>query len=154
MKEIVTFFLSGKEYGVEVNGMQGIENYKEYSPASDLPECIPGFVSIRDEMLPVLDMKKKLVLPQTPVTGGTKYVVLRLKQGKLAFVADGVSRIIQADGDGIQDFPAIMQSKATSYADFIVNHEGHLILTINPEGLLTKEEWGQIEKVLESRSEE
>ncbi len=154
MREIVTFFLSGKEYGVEVSGMQGIENYKEYSKASDLPECILGFVSVRDETIPVLDIKKKLVLPETPITEGTKYVVIRTQQGKLAFVADGVSQIIQEDGDGIQDFPAIMQTKATSYVDFVVNHKDHLILTINPEGLLTKEEWEQIEKVLESRSEE
>ena len=32
MKEVVTFFLSGKEYGADVSKIQGIENYVERSP--------------------------------------------------------------------------------------------------------------------------
>ena len=154
MKEVVTFFLSGKEYGVEVSRMQGIENYGEVSGASDVPENFLGLACIRDEIIPVLDIKKKLVLPPVPVTGETKYVVIRTEKGKLAFVVDGVSRILQADGDEVQDFPALVQTKATSYGDFVVNHEGRLILAINPEGLLTAEEWKKIEEVLKSRSEE
>ena len=31
MKEVVTFFLSGKEYGADVSKIQGIENYVEYA---------------------------------------------------------------------------------------------------------------------------
>ena len=154
MKEVVTFYLSGKEYGVEVSRMQGIEKYDEVLKEADIPDGFLGFTSIRDEIIPVLDIKKKLVLPPVPVTGETKYVVLRIKQGKLAFVVDGVSRILQADGNAVQDFPALVQTKATSYADFVVNHEGHLILAINPEGLLTDEEWQKIEQVMESRSAE
>ena len=30
MKEVVTFFLSGKEYGADVSEIQGIENYVEW----------------------------------------------------------------------------------------------------------------------------
>ena len=154
MKEVVTFFLSGKEYGVEVSRIQGIENYGEISGASEVPENFLGIACIRDEMIPVLDIKKKLVLPPVPVTGETKYVVLRTEKRKLAFVIDGVSRILQAEGDAVQDFPALVQTKSTAYGDFVVNHEGHLILAINPEGLLTAEEWQKIEEVLKSKSEE
>lgn len=154
MKEVVTFFLSGKEYGAEVNWMQGLENFREMSSAADMPECFLGLVSVRDEIIPVLDIRKKLILPPVPVTEDTKYIVLRMKQGKLAFIVDGVSQILQADGSEVQDFPALLQTKSTSYVDFVVNHNGHLILVINPEGLVTDEEWQKIQKVLESRSEE
>lgn len=154
MKEVVTFFLSGKEYGVEVSRMQGIENYEEMAAATDLPECLAGIVSIRDELVPVVDIKKKLVLPPVAVTGETKYLVLFARRGKLAFVADGVSRIIQVDDDALQDFPSLMQTERTSYVDFVVQKEGHLILAIDPEGLLTEEEWSDIENVLEDRRKE
>lgn len=152
MKEVVTFFLSGKEYGVEVSRMQGIENYEEMTTAADMPDCLEGIVNIRDEMIPVLDIKKRLVLPPAAVTGDTKYLVIFAKRGKLAFVADGVSRIIQVNDDDLQDFPSLMQTERTSYVDFVVKHEGHLVLAIDPEGLLTEEEWGDIENILEDRN--
>lgn len=151
MKEVVTFFLSGKEYGVEVSRMQGIENYEEMTAAADLPDCLAGIVSIRDELVPVVDIKKRLVLPPVAVTGETKYLVLFAKRGKIAFVADGVSRILQAEDDDLKDFPSLMQTDRTSYVDFVVQHEGRLILAMDPEGLLTEEEWGEVENVLEDR---
>ena len=154
MKEVVTFFLSGKEYGVEVSRMQGIENYVEVSRTADIPDGFLGVTCIRDEMIPVLDIRKKLVLPPVPVTGETKYMVLRAEQGKMAFLVDGVSKILQVDGDAVQDFPALVQTKSTSYADFVVRHEGHLILAINPEGLLTAEEWQKMKQVLEKEKNE
>ena len=113
-----------------------------------------GIVSIRDEWVPLLNLKKKLVLPPVPVTGETKYLVFQLPQGKAAVLVDGVSNIIQADGDEIQDFPALVHTKKTAYADFVVNHKGRLILSINPGSLLTKEEWQEVDKVLKSKSEE
>ncbi len=154
MKEIVTFFLSGKEYGVEVGRMQGIENYEEMSGKADVPEGFMGIACVRDEMIPVLDIKKKLVLPPVPVTGETKYVVLQSQRGKLAFVADGISHILQAEGDEVQDFPDLLRTKEVSYGDFVVNHEGHLILVINPEGLLTSDDWKKMEEVLKKKKDD
>lgn len=75
MKEVVTFFLSGKEYGADVSEIQGIENYVEYAKEPGLSDGFLGIVSIRDEWVPLLNLKKKLVLPPVPVTGETKYLV-------------------------------------------------------------------------------
>lgn len=154
MKEVVTFFLSGKKYSVDVSWLQGIENYKEVSPVSGMPDFLLGTAVIRDEIIPVLDIKKRLVLPVVPVTKETKYLVFGTKSGKLAVVADGVSGIVQADGGGLQDCPELVHTKATSYVDFVVNHEGVLVLAINPEGLLVKEEWDEVDKMLKGMSEE
>ena len=46
MKEVVTFFLSGKEYGADVSEIQGIENYVEYAKEPGLSDGFLGIVSI------------------------------------------------------------------------------------------------------------
>lgn len=149
MKEIVTFYLSGKKYGVKVEQMQGIENYTEMAQAPDMPECLQGIISVRKEVIPVVDIKRQLVLPSTAVTQNTKYLVLRTSRGKLAIMADGVSKIVKAEGEEIQDFPVLIQTEATSYVEFIVKSEGQLILVINSEGIISADDWGAIQKVLE-----
>lgn len=70
MKEVVTFFLSGKEYGADVSEIQGIENYVEYAKEPGLSDGFLGIVSIRDEWVPLLNLKKKLVLPPVPRNRG------------------------------------------------------------------------------------
>ena len=53
MKEVVTFFLSGKEYGADVSEIQGIENYVEYAKEPGLSDGFLGMVSIREEWVPL-----------------------------------------------------------------------------------------------------
>lgn len=149
MKEIVTIYLSGKKYGVEVCQMQGIENFTEMTLAPDMPDCMQGVITVRKETIPVVDIKKQFVLPAAEITQNTKYLVLRTSQGKMAVVADGVAKILKVEEEDVQDFPAIVQTKATSYVKFIVKSEGQLILVINTDAILSAEDWGAIQKVLE-----
>lgn len=149
MKEIVTFYLCGKKYGVEVSQMQGIENDTELSQTPDMPDCLQGFVSVRGEVIPVVDIKKRLALPAVSATADTKLLVLRTSYGKLAFVADSVSKMVRVEGEEIQSFPPLMQTEETSYVDFIVKNEGALILVINSNRIISKEESEAIQKVLD-----
>ena len=61
MKEVVTFFLSGKEYGADVSEIQGIENYVEYAKEPGLSDGFLGIVSIRDEWVPLLKLKHQIL---------------------------------------------------------------------------------------------
>ena len=88
MKEIIVFFLSDKEYGIEISGMQSLENYREIQHASDLPDGMNGLVQIRDDIYPVYDMKQKFCLPAKEVTEDTKILLLRTHAGKVAIVVD------------------------------------------------------------------
>lgn len=154
MKEVVTFFLSGKKYGVEVSRLQGLENYQELSPVEDMPDFLLGVIEVRDEIIPVMNIKKRLVLPNVEVSKETKYLVFRMERGKFAIMADGVAEIMRVEGNELQDFPALMSTEATSYVDFVASQGGQLVLVVKPEGLLTEEEWGKVEKMLEGIREE
>ena len=149
MKEIVVFFLSGKEYGVEIGGMQGFENYVPMTEVSDPDGKMLGVVSIRGEMVPIINIKKCLVLPPAGVTEDTKYVILRTSNGKVGFVVDGVSQILRIEGDDIQECPRLLQGKETKYVDFIARNGMNLVLVINPEGILTEKEWKNIRNMIQ-----
>ncbi len=48
----------------------------------------------------------------------------------------------------MQNFPALLQTDDTSYAEFIIKSGGTLILTMNPEKFLEDAEWKEIQKAL------
>lgn len=43
MKEIVSIFLCGKMYGVDIENIQGIENYTDVIRTGGEPGCLDGF---------------------------------------------------------------------------------------------------------------
>lgn len=149
MKEIVTFFLSGRQYGVEIGNMQGIENFANMTHTPDMPECLQGIVVIRNELIPVVDIRRRMTLPVMENTKENKFVLLRSSKGKLAIVVDEVAQIAKAEDQEIQPFPALLMSEATSYADYIVKNKNQLVLVLNPNKILTEEEWADVKKVLE-----
>lgn len=154
MKEIVSFFLCGKLYGVDVSDVNGIELYSDVVKTGCETENIMGIADIREEKIPVIDIRKRLILPQTPVTMDTRIIIFRTKHGKLACVADGVPGIIQAEGNDVQEFPTLMQDKKTAYSDCVVKNGNELIIVLNPDKMLTEEEWQAAEKMLKELAED
>ena len=149
MKEIVTFFLSGRQYGVEVGNMQGIENFVDMTHTPQMPECLQGIVVIRNEMIPVINIRRRMTLPAMENTKQMKFVLLRSNKGKLAIIVDDVAQIVKSEDQEVQPFPALLKSEATSYADYIVKNKNQLVLVLNPNKILTEEEWAEVQKVLE-----
>lgn len=152
MKEIIVFFISGKEYGIEISGMQSLENYREITPFPEAPECILGTVTIRDEIYPVFDIKAKLtsvrsVLSAESVTEDTKIILLRTKVGNMACVADRVGKVFRAEGENVQPFPQVARTKDTDYIDFVAKRNNELIVVVDPNTLLTPEESERISKI-------
>ncbi len=154
MKEIIAFFISGKEYGIEISGMQSLENYQDVVPFPGAPDCILGTVKIRDEVYPVYDIKAKFMLPASEITDETKIILLRTNVGSLACVVDNVGKVFRAEGDDVQPFPNVARSQETEYIDFIVRRDGELIVVIDPNALLTADESEEIHKVDFSDKEE
>lgn len=147
MKEVIVFFISGKEYGIEISGMQSLENYRDIVPFPGAPDCILGTVKIRDEIYPVYDIKAKFCLPAAEVTENTKILLLRTNVGNLACVVDNVGKVFRAEGEDVQPFPSVARSEDTDYIDFIARRQNELIVVINPNTLLTSEESECVSKI-------
>ena len=153
MKEIVTFFISGREYGIEISGMQSLESYQEIRPLSEAPECILGTIVVRDEVYPVFDIRAKLNLPAAVMTKDTKILLLRTSKRGIACMVDSVEKVFQAEGENIQIFPREARTEGTDYIDFIARRDNELIVVINPDALLSEEDFDLIERSEEHTSE-
>ena len=149
IKEIVQFFLSGKKYAVELQSMQGIENYSPMTNVMDSGAKMKGVVTIRGELIPVINIGVCLSIQPSPVTQNTKYVLLRTLYGTMAIVADDVGDISRLSEDEVRECPSIVQAEGTGYVNFVARDGKSLVLVINPDNLLTKEEWEGIRSSME-----
>lgn len=146
MKEIVSIFLCGKMYGVDIENIQGIENYTDVVRTGGEPACLDGFVVIRETQIPLINLRQKLVLPPVPVTEETKILIFMTDHGPAGAVVDGVQDILRVEGADIQQFPPLMQTKQTDYVDYVAKSSKGLIVVMNPTHLLNEEEWGGVDQ--------
>lgn len=147
MKEVIVFFIGDKEYGIEISGMQSLENYQEIAPFSGAPECILGTVIIRNIVYPVYNIKAKFSLPLTEATEDTKILLLKTNAGTVACVVDSVGKVFRAEGDNVQPFPKVARTEGTEFIDFIAKRNNELIVVIDPNAMVTEEEAKEISKI-------
>jgi hypothetical protein len=65
---LVTFHLDAEEYGVDIGRVQEIIRVGHITGVPNSPEFIRGVINLRGKIIPVIDLRKRMALPDATVT--------------------------------------------------------------------------------------
>ncbi len=155
MKEVVCFYLKGREFGVDVSQMRTIANETTLMPREGLPSFVKGIVDIHGEQIPLVDYEQILKIPDTQKRNELRYVVLNVPCGAFAIECDGVSEIVNVEDSSVQGVPGFFNQDGTNYADCVIQKKNKaLVVVMNPAGMLTKEQSSELKKIIDELEEE
>ena len=156
MKEVVCFFLKGREFGVDVSQMKTIVHKSEPKPREGLPEFVKGIVDVHGEQIPLVDAERLLSIPEgRGVSKEKKNVVFNSGCGDFAMECDGISEIVTVEDSSVQGIPGFFDKTETSYADCVIQKKNRaLVLVMNPDRLLTKVQCDALSKLIHEIEEE
>ena len=66
--QVVAFKLRDEEYGISILNVQEIRNLTDITRVPFAADFIKGVINLRGSVLPVIDLKQRLGLEQTPST--------------------------------------------------------------------------------------
>ncbi len=94
MLRVVSFFLNGDEYAFEVAGAVEVIKPREVTEVPQVPEFIRGILSVRGEMIPIINLKARLGMNSS----GNDYMMKRIliagvEKCKAGFMVDGMGAI-------------------------------------------------------------
>jgi purine-binding chemotaxis protein CheW len=94
--QILTFFISEEEYGVNITEVKEII---EYAPMTKIPASPPfmrGVINLRGSVVPVIDLASKFGFPESAVTKRTCIVIAEIDhEGKKTLIGVIVDRVNQ-----------------------------------------------------------
>jgi purine-binding chemotaxis protein CheW len=105
-REFLTFRLGAQEYGIDAQKVQEIRGCKGLAAIDDAPECIPGALTLRGAMVPVVDLRHWFELNPAADSIFTVAIILNLDGRVLAMRVDGVSDVIRLRRGQIRPAPA------------------------------------------------
>ena len=85
--QVVAFKLRDEEYGVNIFQVQEIRNLVDITRVPFSASYIQGVINLRGSVLPVIDLKKRLGLEQTPYTDDTRIVTVMVGEFDELFLA-------------------------------------------------------------------
>ena len=98
--EVVEFLLAQERYGIESCHVREVYPLRELTRLPCTPPFVLGIISLRGQILPVIDIKKFFDLPEKGLTDLNKVIVVRTDEIVLGILADlivGLRSISLAD---------------------------------------------------------
>jgi purine-binding chemotaxis protein CheW len=110
LTEYLTFAVAGEEYAIEILRVREILVYTSLTKVPRAPAFIAGVMNLRGAVVPVVDLRNKLGLPPTVVTGTTCVVLVDIgsdgRSSTVGLLADDVRQVMALAPDDVEPAPA------------------------------------------------
>lgn len=138
MQKFIVFKLGNKEFGVEVEKVVEILNSQKICPLPELKDFIAGVITVRGEVIPLIDMRKRFGIQPFPKKERT--VIVKAGSEKVGLIVDEVKDITAFLPEEIMKPPVIFKGLKTEYLIGLGKKEGMVVILLNLENILTAEE--------------
>ena len=106
--QLVTFVLSGEEFGVPIEFVKEIVRVPDISRVPMVPGYIDGIANLRGSVLPIVSLRKRFGLAEEERTDDNRVVVVENDGRLVGLVVDQVSEVIRIPDDSIEMPPPVL----------------------------------------------
>lgn len=145
--QLVVFKIGEEEFGVEINQVKEIVRLLPITPVPKVSAFIKGVVNLRGQILPVIDLAKRLNLKVVPYSEKTRIMVLELREIALGMIVDEVVEVVKITKDDIKEKPELIAAQVQyEYLKGVVKLGERLIILIDLAKIFSSEEAEDIRK--------
>ena len=153
-KELLTFFLAGEEYGVDILRVQEIKGWDSVTSIPNTPEYIRGVINIRGSIVPIIDMRLRFSLEKKEYDATTVVIVLNVKNASAAnrtmgVVVDAVSDVYNVPIEDVKASPDFGTAVDTEFVTGLATIEDKMIIVLDIDHMLNAAELAVVENISE-----
>lgn len=141
--QMVGFVLAGELFGVDILMVQEIIKEIPVTIIPDSPEFIEGVINLRGNILPVIDLHKRLSMQRPKTTDGQegRTIILDIGGRITGFLVDRVTRVIKVPENAIKPAPEMVLSALKSkYISGVFKFEDNLMTILDFNRILVVDE--------------
>lgn len=145
--QLVCFHMGGEEFALGIMRVREIVRPLKVVRVPRAPSFVEGVVNLRGAILPVIDLRRRLGLPETADERRTRFLVVALRDSVVIFVVDEVNEVIHAARDVVLPAPALVRGMDASYLLGVLPVGDRLVMLLHPERVLTSAETEELERL-------
>lgn len=138
MRKYIVFRLGSMEFGIEIDKVSEILKAREPRVLPAVEDFISGVITLRGEVVPLVDMRKRLGIESVPAKQRT--VLVRAGGDRVGLIVDEVIGIRGFDPEDISRPAVIVRGLREEYLEGIGRENETVIILLNIDAILTAEE--------------
>lgn len=132
----IGFQVAGQGFGVEVLAVLEVQRLGEITPAPGASPELMGAINLRGQIVPVLDLGRRLGFPPAAPTPASRLIVVDHQGQPVGLCVDGVSEVITANVSSIEPAPRLGGRVDQGWLRGVLRHKGESVLLLDPVRLL------------------
>lgn len=133
-RKVVVFQVGNEEYGIPVQNVISIERLQASTLIPQMPAYMKGVVTIREELVPVIDTGIILYEKATAESEKTRMIVTKTEDLSVGLIVDDAKEIIDIPEEKIKQLNLLAYQK-TSYFLGVANLDNRLLTLLDPNNL-------------------
>lgn len=138
MTKYILFRVGREVFGIQIAQVVEILNASKASPIPEAPEHIAGVITLRGNVIPLIDMRKRFGLESMPQK--ERIVVIKSGGEKIGLIVDEVFEIKGFTDTDVTQAPSIFKGVRTEYLKGLAKMAGGVAILLEIGRILSSEE--------------
>jgi len=135
--QVVAFKLRDEEYGVNIFHVQEIRNLVDITRVPFAASFIKGVINQRGSVMPVIDLKKRLGIEETPYTSLSRIVTVIVGDLQVGMLVDAVTEVLTIRSKLVDPKKTVSDKAMEKFLSGIGNIDGRLVTMLNLEEIVS-----------------
>lgn len=135
-EDYLVFTLSNENYAVKLDELKEVIKPRNITEVPGAPHYIKGIISLRGVILPIIDIRKKLNLPEERGEEATRFVLVETGGKQFGFQVDSIKDVKRIPKQKLEVPPPTMGHINREYISHFVHFDGNFIAVLNIEKLV------------------
>lgn len=136
LRQYVIFTLEDELYGIDINQVLRIERMLPLTRVPNAPPFVIGVCNLRGNVVPVIDLRKRLALPTHP-SENAKIIIVTADTQTVGMKIDSNVDVISIDTDKIEPSPALVTGIDAQFIHGVAKHSNRLLIILDMARVLT-----------------
>ena len=138
--KFLTFILGDETYGLEIIYVTEIIGIQKITEVPELPEYVKGIMSLRGQIIPVMDVRSRFEKPYREYDERTCVIVVDINDITVGLIVDGVAEVVTIPEEAIIPHPDLDESSNRQFVRGIGKVDKAVKLLLDCYKLLTDDD--------------
>jgi purine-binding chemotaxis protein CheW len=148
-EQVVVFRLDKEEFGVPIESVQEIVRVpEELTHVPKAPPFVEGVINLRGAVLPVIDLRRRLGLPDVERSDRQRVMVFLIEGMRTGFIVDSVAEVLRIHKSAIEAAPRLSSEQGKLLARMAnLEKQKRMVQLIAPAHLIEGRERADLAKM-------
>jgi purine-binding chemotaxis protein CheW len=129
--------VAGEEFAIDIRRVWEIIRVRPVTELPGVAGFISGIISLRGEIVPVLDLRRRLGFPPPQEPSPSAKIVVAIDEGRYVGLAvDAVAHKVRVPVSGITAPSALLGAQESGFLRGVCRHDGRLLAVLNADAVL------------------